>query len=178
MSQTPQSTAKQAVEQHDTYHTPQHAIKPLSPFRSQTVPGRWDDVDELIYKEADGSNTFRSITRRILFDSNGGQGIQVRYFEVAPGGWSTFEHHQHTHQVIIHRGSGTALVGYEARQVHEGDLVYVESNAWHQFSATNDEPLGFICIVPAERDHPVLPTEQELNRIYSEHPQLRTTIHA
>lgn len=162
----------------DTYHTPRHVIKPLIPFRSQVSPGRWEDVDELVYKENNTGSIFRSVTRRILFDSNGGQGNQVRYFEVAPGGWSTFEHHQHTHQVIIFRGSGTALVGYQTRQVHQGDLVFVAPNEWHQFSATNGKPLGFICIVKADRDHPVLPTKDELSRIYALHPELRGVIRA
>ena len=118
------------------------------------------------------------LTRRVLFDSNGGQDNQVRYFEVAPGGWSTFEHHKHTHQVIIYRGSGTALVGFETCQVRQGDLVFVKPDEWHQFTATNDEPLGFICIVKAERDHPVLPTAEELDQIYAEHPELRGIIRA
>ena len=45
---------------------------------------RWDGVDELAYKE--NGAIFKSVTRRVLFDGETGQGIQVRYFEVGPGG--------------------------------------------------------------------------------------------
>ena len=168
------SMAEQQQSQQDTYRTPSHVIKPLVPFRAETEEGRWEDVDQLVYKEHD--TTFRTVTRRILFDSNAGQGNQVRYFEVQSGGWSTFEHHEHTHEVIIFRGSGTALVGFETRHVKAGDLVFVGPNEWHQFSATDDGPLGFICIVKADRDHPIRPTAEELERIYAEHPELKGVI--
>ena len=164
-----------STEKPDTYHTPHHVIKPTVPFRARTAPGRWEDVDELVYKEHD--TTFRSVTRHILFDSNAGQDNQVRYFEVASGGWSTFEHHEHTHQVIIYRGSGTALVGTQTRHVSEGDLVFVDHWHWHQSSATDGVPLGFICIVRADRDHPVRPSRDELDELLRDHPELTVVIH-
>lgn len=148
--------------------------QPLEAFRLQQEPWRWDGVDELVYKEND--TTFRSVSRRVLFDANGGQGNQVRYFEVGPGGWSTFEHHEHTHEVIIFRGSGTAVIGSQVRQVQAGDLIFSKPWEWHQFSATNDEPLGFICIVTADRDRPVRPTPDDLEKIYADNPQLRGII--
>jgi hypothetical protein len=33
---------------------------------------------------------------------------------------------------------------------------------WHQFRADPDQPLGFLCMVNAERDRPQLPTESDL----------------
>lgn len=162
----------------DTYHTPSHVIKPLVPVRRRIGQGEWEDVDQLVYKEEGYGAAFKSITRRILFDSNAGQGNQVRYFEVAAGGWSTFEHHQHTHQVIIYRGSGTAVVGHQQQHVSEGDLIFVNSGEWHQFIASDEGPLGFICIVTAERDHPVQPTQSQLEDLYAKNPELKGVIHA
>lgn len=127
--------------------------------RGQPEPYRWADVDELAYKEHD--TTFRGVTRRVLFGAEHGQGAEVRYFEVAPGGWSTLEHHEHTHQVIVLRGSGACLVEDRVIHLRQHDLVFVPAWAWHQFRATGDEPLGFQCIVPLHRDRPVLPDEQE-----------------
>ncbi|KAA8829770.1 hypothetical protein [Bifidobacterium myosotis] len=43
-------------------------------------------------------------------------------------------------------------------------------------SATDDGPLGFICIVKADRDHPIRPTAEELEQIYAEHPELKGVI--
>ena len=46
------------------------------------------------------------------------------------------------------------------RQVH--DLVTVPPMHWHQFRATKDEPLGFLCLVNVERDRPELPGADDL----------------
>ncbi len=42
------------------------------------------------------------------------------------------------------------------------DLVKIPSWTWHQFRASAGEPMGFLCMVNAERDRPVLPDEAEL----------------
>ena len=36
---------------------------------------------------------------------------------------------------------------------------------WHQFRATKGEPLGFLCMVNAERDKPQLPTPEDVARL-------------
>jgi hypothetical protein len=33
---------------------------------------------------------------------------------------------------------------------------------WHQFRAAEDAPLGFLCLVAAERDRPQLPSPDDL----------------
>ncbi|TAM59368.1 cupin domain-containing protein [bacterium] len=93
--------------------------------------------------------------------------MQVRHFDVAPGGYSSLERHQHEHYVIISHGSGTAVVGREAHQVHEGDVIYVPAGTAHQFicAAGAAAPLGFYCVVSAERDRPRLLDEQELRAL-------------
>ena len=42
---------------------------------------------------------------------------ELRYFEMAPGGYSTLERHEHVHAVLILRGRGHCLVGAEVRPV-------------------------------------------------------------
>lgn len=121
---------------------------------------RWDGVELLPYKE-DQRALFKSITRQVLF-SDARLAAELRYFEVAPGGFSTLERHQHMHSVLILRGRGHCLVGHDVRAIETRDLVTVPSMAWHQFRATGDEPLGFLCMVDAERDKPQLPTVEEL----------------
>jgi quercetin dioxygenase-like cupin family protein len=121
---------------------------------------RWDGVAVQPYKE-DTRALFKAITRQVLF-SDPQQGSELRYFEVAPGGHSTLERHDHTHNVLILRGRGHCLVGREVREVATHDLIAVPPMTWHQFRATGDEPLGFLCMVNAERDKPQLPTPEEL----------------
>jgi S-methyl-1-thioxylulose 5-phosphate methylthiotransferase len=134
--------------------------KPLPQFRAAQGPGDWAEVPIHAYKQEAGV-PFKDITRRVLFSSPA-LAAELRYFEMAPGGYSTLERHDHVHAVLILRGHGQCLVGEEVRAIAPNDLVYIPSMTWHQFRATAGEPLGFLCMVNAERDKPQLPTEEEL----------------
>lgn len=121
---------------------------------------RWAGVDHMPYKE-EGSAPFKAISRQVLFAEDK-LGCELRYFEMAAGGYSTLERHEHVHAVMILRGRGQCLLGGEVREVGPHDLVTIPSWTWHQFRATEGEPLGFLCMVNAERDRPQLPSEREL----------------
>ena len=127
---------------------------------------RWEGVQELPYKE-DNRALFSSITRQVLF-SDPALHSELRYFEVAAGGFSTLERHEHMHAVLVLRGRGHCLVGGEVRRIELRDLITVPPMTWHQFRATANEPLGFLCMVNAARDKPQLPSEQDLVRMRSD----------
>ena len=127
---------------------------------------RWEGVQELPYKE-DNRALFSSITRQVLF-SDPALHSELRYFEVAAGGFSTLERHEHMHAVLVLRGRGHCLVGGEVRRIELRDLITVPPMTWHQFRATANEPLGFLCMVNAARDKPQLPSEQALSRMRSD----------
>src|SRR5215467_6693937 len=114
----------------------------------------------LPYKEDDRA-LFKAVTRQVLF-SDPAQESELRYFEIAPGGFSSLERHAHTHNVLILRGHGHCLVGRNVRAIATHDLVAVPPLTWHQFRATGREPLGFLCMVNATRDKPERPTPQDL----------------
>jgi len=124
---------------------------------------RWEAVEELPYKE-DGRALFKSITRQVLFADPQLDG-ELRYFEMAAGGFSTLERHEHMHAVVILRGRGHCLVGEEVRAIETRDLVTVPAMTWHQFRATQGEPLGFLCMVNAARDKPQLPSPEDLAKL-------------
>ena len=134
-------------------------------FRAGEAFG-WDGVDVLAYKEAGGA-PFRAVTRQVLFEE-AEQGCQLRYFEVAPGGHTTLERHEHVHAVLVLRGRGAALIGDEVREIGEHDLCRVPPMTWHQFRAAVDAPLGFLCLVNAERDRPQLPSDADLAALRSD----------
>lgn len=135
-----------------------------SPLRKAAPGCRWEGVEPMQYKQ-EGSAPFRDITRQVLFDDPA-LAAQVRYFEMQPEGYSTLERHQHMHAVMILRGSGRCLVGDRVFDVAQGDLVSIPAMAWHQFRATNGEPLGFLCVVNSERDRPQLPDDAELRALH------------
>ena len=132
-------------------------------YRPRSGPMRWREVEVLEYKREQGAS-FREVTRQVLFDDPL-LSCQLRYFEVAPGGHTTLERHEHAHAVLIERGRGRCLVGDRLYDVAEHDLVHVPSLTWHQFQADKNEPLGFLCMVNAVRDRAQLPTAQDLHRL-------------
>jgi quercetin dioxygenase-like cupin family protein len=137
-----------------------------SRFRAFLEGFRWQGVDQLAYKE-EGSAPFKAITRQTLF-ADPKLGCEWRYFEMQAGGYSTLERHEHMHAVMILRGRGHCLLGNEVREVKAYDLVTIPPMTWHQFKATADEPLGFLCMVNAERDRPQLPTDEEVRKLRGE----------
>jgi len=135
----------------------------IKPFRPKTGTARWREVEVREYKVED-SAPFRDVTRQVLFEDHA-LASQLRYFEVAAGGHTTLERHEHAHAVVVHRGEGQCLVGDQLYALAEGDLVYVPALMWHQFRAAADRPLGFLCMVNAERDRPQLPTAADLAQL-------------
>jgi quercetin dioxygenase-like cupin family protein len=121
---------------------------------------RWQGVEVLPYKE-DARALFQSISRQVLF-SDPGLAAELRYFEMAADGYSTLERHEHMHAVMILHGSGHCLIGGSVRLVAAGDLITVPPMTWHQFRATQGEPMGFLCMVNAVRDKPQLPTTEDM----------------
>jgi quercetin dioxygenase-like cupin family protein len=127
--------------------------------RRHTGDFHWEGVEVLRYKD-EGSAPFKDVTRQVLFE-HAALPAQLRYFEVAAGGHTTLERHEHVHAVMVIRGRGQCLVGQRAYEIGERDLVSVPPMTWHQFHAASDAPLGFLCLVAAERDRPQLPSADE-----------------
>lgn len=116
---------------------------------------RWDEVARMPYKQ-DGAAPFRDISRQVLFAAPE-LGCEWRYFEMDAGGYSTLERHQHAHAVMILRGAGQCLLGERVYPVAAFDLISIPAWTWHQFRAGAQAPMGFLCMVNAERDRPQLP---------------------
>jgi quercetin dioxygenase-like cupin family protein len=129
----------------------------------QTDHFRWDGVAVSAYKP--GGTHFAGITRQLLFDGGEGLGCQLRYFEVAPGGYSSLERHDHAHAIMVVRGRGRALVGERILDLGTHDLVRVPPHTWHQFRASGPEPFGFLCMVDCGRDAPERPDAAALAQL-------------
>jgi mannose-6-phosphate isomerase-like protein (cupin superfamily) len=127
---------------------------------------RWDGVAHMPYKD-EGSAPFKAISRQILH-SRADLDAELRYFEMDAGGHSTLERHEHVHGVMIFRGRGQCLVGDTVYDVGPHDLVTVPPMTWHQFRASKDAPMGFLCLVNVKRDKPQLPTEDELKALQAD----------
>lgn len=121
------------------------------------LPGfRWEGISVQEYKQT--ADHWCGVTRMSLLGETGeNTAFHVRYFEIAPGGFSSFEQHEHEHAVFVLRGQGEVQLGERIQPIGYGDVVYVAPDERHQFRNTSsNEPLGFLCIVDAVRDRPVV----------------------
>ena len=117
----------------------------------------WSGRETRVYKD-DAALPFRGMRRVELVGRNGERtGFHLRYFEVAPGGWSSLERHLHAHAVIGARGRGVLVMGDERVALEPHDVAYIASMTVHQLRNEGDEPFGFYCIVDAHRDRPMPP---------------------
>ncbi len=133
----------------------------------------WEGVKVQPYKE--GTGNFRGVIRQVLAGKTPDERVrfELRYFELAPGGYTSLERHQHEHVVVILRGEGFVLIGEEVIQVRPFDLVYTRPGALHRLmNASHTEPFGFLCTVDRDRDRPVYPTPEEIQALLARHPHL------
>ena len=103
------------------------------------------------YKDEPG--TWVGVSRRVLGEPNAVR-FETRYFDIAPGGYTSFERHAHEHIVVVLKGTGTVRLGDEAFTIGVGDTVHVAPDQPHQF--LTERGLGILCTVDRDRDRPVL----------------------
>ncbi len=116
---------------------------------------RWSGVRVERYKKQEGG--WSSISRNVLVGNSGeSTRFHLRYFEIAPKGFSSKERHRHEHVVICVRGKGKILIGEKLQTIKHLDTVYIAPKTIHQLSNPYEEPFGFFCIVNAKRDKPEL----------------------
>jgi quercetin dioxygenase-like cupin family protein len=130
-------------------------IHRFCPAPSAGAPHAWEGVPIQDYKAAAAHHC--GVLRSVLVGGSGEQTrFHLRYFEVTPGGFTTLEHHQHEHVVIVLRGAGKARLGDAEHDLALGDVLYVAPHEVHQLTNPTAEPFGFLCLVDAERDRPVV----------------------
>ncbi len=133
----------------------------------------WRGVPPRRYK--DREELFAGVLRHTLLaegEAEPGLPFQVRYFEVQPGGFTTLERHRHPHAVVVLRGQGKVILGREVHEIAPFDAVYIAPKTLHQFHAAPDGPLGFLCVVPRERDRPQPASPEEIRALRRANPAI------
>lgn len=120
----------------------------------QTNPGIWEGIKSSPYKpEWTG---FKGITRTELYVPKGSEAsFDVRYFEIEPGGYSSFEKHRHVHLVIGARGTGEIRILDKWQHLPTNAIAFVPQGCPHQLRNQGPDVFGFYCIVDHIRDDPV-----------------------
>lgn len=120
---------------------------------SRRTAGGWEGVVEERYKDEPG--TWVGVSRRVLFEGDTA-GFQARFFELGPGGYTSYEKHGHEHCVIVLEGRGRVFLDGEWMGLEAGDVVRVGPWVAHQFVGDEGEGMGILCVVDKERDRPIL----------------------
>lgn len=106
----------------------------------------WERQEVVSYGQAEGA---KDVTMKwILGPSEETPYFAMRYIQIEPGGWSSVDQHEHDHGILVLRGRGKVRHGDRDTDVAYGDVVYIPPNQTHQFINTDDEPLGFLCVIP------------------------------
>ena len=125
---------------------------------------RWRGVKVRKYKDEEG--TWSKICRQVITGKRGERTkFHLRYFEIAPGGYSSLEKHRHEHVVICVNGEGKAIAGNKVYRMKFLDVLYISPNTPHQFINESDKPFGFFCIVDSKRDKPRPVSKSELKEL-------------
>jgi ribulose-bisphosphate carboxylase large chain len=121
---------------------------------------KWKGIKPERYKPS--GKDWSDIVRQTLIGSRGETArFHLRYFEIAPGGSSSFELHKHEHVVVGIRGKGVCVVGSRKLRLEFLDTLYIEPGMPHQLRNPYDEPFGFFCIVNARRDKPKILSQRD-----------------
>ena len=113
----------------------------------------WKGVKAGRYKD-DGED-WSGIVRQVLIGGRGETAkFHLRYFEIKPGGCSSYETHRHEHVVVGIRGRGRARLNRRNIDINYLDVLYINPDTPHRLDNPYIEPFGFFCIVNAERDRP------------------------
>ncbi len=123
----------------------------------------WEGVEVTRYKPQ--GDDWEGTVRQVIIGYREETKFHMRYFEIAPGGYSSLEKHEHSHAVTVIRGRGKVILGDKVMELKFLDTVYVSPHTPHQFINDGEEEFGFLCVVDAERDRPRPLDSAELARL-------------
>lgn len=87
--------------------------------------------------------------RWLISDEDGAEIFFMRRFELQAGGNTPQHQHDWEHEVYILQGKGSVLAEKEKHVFGPGDVIYFGPGEEHAFYADRDEPVAFLCLIPA-----------------------------
>jgi len=113
----------------------------------------WNRIARERYKPT--GDDWSGIIRQTLVGNCGESAkFHLRYFEISPNGYSSFETHRHEHVIVGIRGQGICIAKNKKYRIAYLDTLYISPGEPHQLRNPFNEPFGFFCLVNAKRDRP------------------------
>jgi quercetin dioxygenase-like cupin family protein len=72
--------------------------------------------------------------------------LNIKLFEMHPGGYSPLHQHPELHRLFVTGGKGTLSDGQKIHTIEAGNVVFIEPNEPHQLKTVGTEPLKFVCL--------------------------------
>ena len=107
------------------------------------------DWEGVVVQRYDADDVVGVSAKVLVGPAEGAPNFRIRYFRVEPGGNTSLDQHPHDHGVLILHGRASVRLGDQQVTAGPRDVVYVPGDEVHQFRALGDEPLGFLCVIPA-----------------------------
>ncbi len=86
--------------------------------------------------------------RWLITKDDAAPNFAMRLFELSPKGHSSLHAHDWEHEVYILDGNCKVVCEDQERKVNAGYVVFIPSNAKHQFINIGKSKLKFLCLVP------------------------------
>jgi quercetin dioxygenase-like cupin family protein len=109
----------------------------------------WEGARTRLYQKTETNQVSETW---MIGKKEGAENFAFRYYQLSPGSRSNQEQHAYDHGILVLQGSGEVQLGDETHPVSRGDVIYIPPDELHQLVNSGDNPLGFICVIPARRE--------------------------
>jgi quercetin dioxygenase-like cupin family protein len=110
---------------------------------------KWDGARTRMYQSEEVNQVSETW---IIGKKEGAENFAFRYYEVGPKGYTRKEQHPYDHGILILQGKGEVLLDEETHRIRRGDILHIPPELLHQLTNTGQDPLGFLCVIPARRE--------------------------
>lgn len=84
----------------------------------------------------------------LINKKDGAPTFLMRHFTVEAGGFTPFHSHDWEHEVYVLDGIGKVRYEESEEGIGPGDSILIPPNKKHQFQASPEQGLKFLCVVP------------------------------
>lgn len=86
--------------------------------------------------------------RWLITKDLGAKNFAMRWFEMAPNGFTPLHEHPWEHEVFVLKGKGIVKGSSGESEFKEGDVIFIPPNETHQFTNNSEENIEFLCLIP------------------------------
>jgi quercetin dioxygenase-like cupin family protein len=84
----------------------------------------------------------------LINKKDGAPTFLMRHFTLEVSGFTPFHSHDWEHEVYVLEGYGKVRYEDREEQIAPGDAILIPPKTKHQFQASSEKPLKFLCMVP------------------------------